>query len=641
MTALVRRVAAIACLALTLGGAATARANSADELRKWLELLEAQGAGVHVDGIESSADGASARALGLVIEAAPAAGQSARIRLSVGALSLTRAEETSTSFRVASAHADDLRLAAGDAYLKAVSADLKDVDLPRSVETALDPRQPTASLVSFVRRLFSAHAGSVRLAGVGWALPGASAEDVNSLASLSLDALDSGAIGSLRLRDLATSKDKGQAATRIADMSFEKVSPAILISIVDPQTYRVSASDRPWRAIVGHASLQGINTRSSASHTALQQIELGPVEVRQFSFDPTPILNLAAVNSSKLKEQPALAAQLTNGLADAIRVAKANVRDLTFDDGAEPPARRTKADAVELVELAPRGAKFVKVSGLQVQAGDGGVRAGLIAIDNVELPASAPISNSAGSATVPKFSNLALTDVVLVRPGLNATLGSATLAASDYIDKTPTRIEVTMDGLAVPVAELPASALKTNLGALKLDKLQLTAAVLADWQETSQELHLSNAQISAAGVGELSASAVFSGVPRDLFEHPEFFSTLAANALVQKARLSFRDAGLTGRVLDKFAEVNKVSVVKVRGALTSNMPTYFGAVGDAASRNRLIFAWTSFLNDPKSISVFTTVETPQPLMKVLDALRNSPQSLPGLLKLDAVANRSS
>ena len=96
MTALVRRVAAIACLALTLGGAATARANSADELRKWLELLEAQGAGVHVDGIESSADGASARALGLVIEAAPAAGQSARIRLSVGALSLTRAEETST-----------------------------------------------------------------------------------------------------------------------------------------------------------------------------------------------------------------------------------------------------------------------------------------------------------------------------------------------------------------------------------------------------------------------------------------------------------------------------------------------------------------------------------------------------------------
>lgn len=642
MTGSIRWVARIACLALPLVfGASAEAANSAEELRRWLAQIAAQGASVHVDGVESSADGASARALGLVIETPPAAGRSDRTKITFGTLSVTRADETAGSFRLDSAHADDLRLSEGDAYLKASSVDVKDVDLPRTLETALDPRHPTASLIRFVRQLFSAHAGAVKLAGVSWTIPGASSEDVNSVALVSVDGVDADAIASIRLRNLATSRDKAQAVTRIAEVSLKQVSPAVLIGVLDPQTYRTPAADRPWRAVVEHASLAGLDARSGGAHTVLQQIDLGPIEVRRFSFDPTAILDLAAIDSPELKEQPALRAQLANGFADAVRVAKASLRSFITDDGADPPGRRTQADAIDLVELAPRTARSVKVSGLQIQAGEGGLRAGQIGVDDVELGASAQMSNSAGPIAIPKFANLTLTDMVFVRPGVNATLGSVRIEAGGYVGMTPTHVVAAIENLSVPVADLPASPLKANLTDLNLEKLELTAAVAADWQEVSEQFELSSAQVSAAGVGELSASAALVGVPRGVFEHPESLADILASAQIQQVRLNFRDAGLTGRVLDKFAAVNKVSVARVRSALTSNMPTIFGAVTDAASRNRLIFAAIAFLNDPKSVSVFTTIEAPQPLAKALDAFRNSPQSLPGLLKLDAVANRSS
>ena len=613
--------------------------NSAGELNRWLAQLQTTGSTVQVGAVESSVDGSYARARNLVIEAPALTGQAAHFKVTLGVLTLTGASETASEYRADRAHVDNLEVAFGESRLNANAVDITNAALPRSLQAGGDPQHPTASLVHFARAVFAAHATNVAFTGVSLLLPGA--DPPSTLAQLSVDNIDAGTIDALRLHDLHVQHREPESETRIAEFSLQKASPAALLAILDPQSYKATSLDRPWKPFIEHATLKSLDVSVAGGHTTLQQVDLGPLEARRFSFDPTPVLDLAAAAPEKLKEQPALTAQFSAEVADSLRIDKATFRAVVTDDGADPPKRRTQVDSIEVADLAPRAAKSVRVSGLQVLAEGAGVRIGTLSAADVQLAPGAPLGNGAPATTIPMLSSLTLDQIVLVRSGVNASLGTVKVATEDYVGRVPTHLEVSISGAAIPVVDLPENALKANLAALKIDPLKFDASVSATWQAASEQLDLSSAQISVADVGTLSATGSLAGVPRSVFEHPETISALALTAGVKQARLNYQDSGLTGRVLAKFAEVNKISADKVRNALTSNMPTIFGAISDAASRNRLIFAAISFLNDPKMVSVFTTLDTPAPLAKLIEAWRVSPQTLPGLLKLEAVANHPS
>ena len=502
---------------------------------------------------------------------------------------------------------------------------------------AADPQHPTASLVRFARAVLATHAANVTFSGVNFTLPGAGS--TGALAQLSADNIDAGTIAALRLRDFRAQRKQPVNDTRFAELTLQKVSFETLLAILDPQSYRVAALSRPWKAIVAQGTLKSFDATADSGHTALQQVEVGPLEGRLFPFDPTPLLDLAAAAPARLNEQPALAAQLSAGVQDSLRLAKVAIEALATDDGAVPPKRRTQIDTIDIAELALRTAKSVNVGGLQVLSDGAGVRIGALTLADLDVGAGTTVAGAAPSMTIPKFSSLALDHIVLVRPGVNASLGTVKVAAEDYVGRIPTHVEASLADLAIPLVDLPESAFKANLAALKLDELKINASVSASWQQATEQLDLSSAQIDVGDIGIFSATGSLTGVPRSVFERPETVPDVVATAAVRQARLSFQDNGLNGRVINKFAEVNNVTPQKVRSELTSNAPAIFGAISDAASRNRMIFAAISFLNNPNTVSVFTTLDTPISLAKLIEAWRTAPQTLPGLLKLDAVAKR--
>ena len=80
---------------------------------------------------------------------------------------------------------------------------------------------------------------------------------------------------------------------------------------------------------------------------------------------------------------------------------------------------------------------------------------------------------------------------------------------------------------------------------------------------------------------------------------------------------------------------NKSTPEQMRRALTANMPVILGAIPQPSVRNDFIFAVVGFLNDPQTLDIVSTTQTPVPVGTLAEALNKAPASIPGLLGLNA------
>jgi hypothetical protein len=139
-------------------------------------------------------------------------------------------------------------------------------------------------------------------------------------------------------------------------------------------------------------------------------------------------------------------------------------------------------------------------------------------------------------------------------------------------------------------------------------------------------------------MGTLSVSGTIAGISRQSFLDPySVFPTELSAAGLQNFRIAFSNASLYDRAISFLAKENDMSVDQIKKALSVSMPNILGEIKNPVIRNKFIFAFVSFVNNPSILDLSTSTGDVVPLMEVVEGVAD-PSRLPGLLKLDASAN---
>lgn len=293
-----------------------------------------------------------------------------------------------------------------------------------------------------------------------------------------------------------------------------------------------------------------------------------------------------------------------------------------------------------LKDLDPRGASEITVTDLQSRDGASGFVIESVAVNRLRLvEAQARRPSDPPMPLVPTFQSADVKAMRFVGPGMTAELARLHLESSDHIGAVPTRVAGVIENLSIPAEAIGDPQLRSTLADLGVKTVTIGVDLSGAWAESSEEVTVERAQISIGEIGSLALSGSAVGIPRAAFENSAAFGDHAAGASLRQFRLTFTDGGLTGRWLGRVAEANKQPVDTIRKAITANIPAIFATIADASSRNRIIFAAVGFLNDPKTLELSSTIITPVPFATLLGAAKTAPGNLPGLLKLDAAANR--
>ena len=104
------------------------------------------------------------------------------------------------------------------------------------------------------------------------------------------------------------------------------------------------------------------------------------------------------------------------------------------------------------------------------------------------------------------------------------------------------------------------------------------------------------------------------------------------------ADITFTDDSLTGKLLDYYAAKQGQTPDQLIQQVQQMVPAALAQLQNPEFQQKTTDAVTTFLKDPKSLSISIDPETPVPAMQIMGAAMGAPQTLPQVLSLDVTAN---
>lgn len=622
-----------------------APANSASEtlVRGWIARLNAINITTTTGAIETDGARNLVRVKDLKV-VLPGVFTTGAITLTAGQLELTAPAEDAGRLSLRAARATQVRWSdgSGGATLEVLELDsVSYADVAGASGSALPPLR---TLAMALRRVFGFEVNAARALNLQWnALGGA--PDGGRVGRFEVSEVRAGKVSQITLSDVTLGNpDPAKAASaptsKVEQIVLQGVAPNLIVAAIDPEFSGAVARSGDWMELVKSVSVVGYQRRDPETRTTVSQAALGGLGIRPFDRDSLAILDRAAVDPEFFRKQPDEARKVSDALAVRIRLASLDINGVTVDDGKQPSERASRLGRVQVTGLEPKRADNVAVTEVAIQNGDGALKVARLAvgkIDLVGLPSALPMQGR--PAAIPVFESLDFEGLLFVSPGTEVDLKSLRFRGRNHVAGTPTEFTGALEGLNVPVKAIADPSLKAMLTELGLQTVKLEADVGGTWSEPREVFEFDQIRLAIADLGSLKLSGTFGAVARPLFERGFFDEKGDTPVTVRQLRANYVDAGLVSRVLAGMAAANKASSEQLRRGLTSNMPVIFGTIPDASIRNRLVFAAVTFLNDPKSLEISTLLPGPVPLSAVLGAWKDKRETLPILLKIDAVANR--
>ena len=179
------------------------------------------------------------------------------------------------------------------------------------------------------------------------------------------------------------------------------------------------------------------------------------------------------------------------------------------------------------------------------------------------------------------------------------------------------------------------------------------------WDPSSGTLELDPFVISIKDAGDLSLSYEISGyTPSFIKSLQQLQEQMAANPdnkqgtgmavmglisqlYVDSADITFVDHSLTSKLLDHYAKKNGQTAEQLVQGLTGMLPAMLSYLQNPDFQKQVTDAVTTFLKDPKSLSISVAPENPVAVTQVVGAAMGAPQTLPSVLALTVNANDTS
>lgn len=249
-----------------------------------------------------------------------------------------------------------------------------------------------------------------------------------------------------------------------------------------------------------------------------------------------------------------------------------------------------------------------------------------------------------GKETGNRFDAVSANNISLTQQGkAPVVIDSANLDLSNYADDVPHAIDISVEGIEVDPATVDEGGdFAKQLKAMGYDKLTLGFFGSGSLDEATGDLQISEITVDGADLGTVTLAGTFGGLTTDVIKQlkqpnpsPEAFGSVT----LKQASVYYGDASLAGRIIAQQAKQMGQEPAAFVGQITGALPLLLTTIGNQPFQDKLAQGVTTFLKDPKNLTITAKPATPIALMELFSTSQTAPQTLPDLLKADVIANQ--
>ncbi|TPW32074.1 hypothetical protein [Pararhizobium mangrovi] len=263
-----------------------------------------------------------------------------------------------------------------------------------------------------------------------------------------------------------------------------------------------------------------------------------------------------------------------------------------------------------------------------------------------------------GSGLFPSFTSSSTGDVRITRDGKPLVTSSGVKSTIEQAGKGY-ESSTDVEDLTIYLDNAGDSKLRRAAKAMGYDSVNGEMTMKGSWSPDGGKADLSKLALTLKNVGTLDLSLGFSGYTRDFIEQTrDLQAKAAANpddkeaqkalgigmlGLMQQlsftgAKIRFDDDSLTNKVLSYIGKQQGVSGDQIAQAAKAMLPLALGKLKNPGFEKKVEKAVSTFLDDPKSLTIEADPEKPVSAPLIVGAAMASPQSLPDVLDVDVSAN---
>ncbi len=397
------------------------------------------------------------------------------------------------------------------------------------------------------------------------------------------------------------------------------------------------------------------------------RIEAGPVKIaidrityEDFAVRP-PETQFLPLLDGMLSGQDVDEAKLGIALFDiyrAIAIGRMSIDGVSveFPDPENPSATASAEMGKMLVsELSAEGLGEFSVSSVKANAGSGGTfRLGKFSVSDIDFAPYGPMKALieqfvAGTsepdpleiarAFTPRSISMGIDDLFLRVPGdVEAGLDRYQLNMRTSVPPVPTEIELSVEGLEIPVSIIQDQQARGMLMAAGIDRLRLTEDLKIRWDEQSEDLIVENLVIDVAPIGVVRAKARLGGMPKSVLQNPEQIQAAAATLSLKSLDFDLFNEGGVEAALTLASKQSGATKDQMVQFLRFQLSNALAMVGDDSFTTMVTSAAEKFFSDPRDLSIRIAPENPVPMLQIIASAGIAPQALPGLLGVSVKAN---
>ena len=259
-------------------------------------------------------------------------------------------------------------------------------------------------------------------------------------------------------------------------------------------------------------------------------------------------------------------------------------------------------------------------------------------LDDVVIPSADEVK---ARAKVRPFKTIAVGDLKLSGGDLAAPIEAATFSADigDVVETGPSNILVRATGVRLPTGLLTNALVSAVVGMLDYKEFLADVSMDSEYDTTAHTVTIHLLTIDAVGVGKITIAGKASGFSISALTDRTTSKEARADARLDQLTVRVDNAGFVERLLDMQAGLLGGTRDDVRSQLTDGaLPFALSFVKNTGFRDQFLAAMTTFLQDPRSLTITFAPEKPVPLGQVMRTAARSPGALPDLLTPTVEAN---
>ena len=439
--------------------------------------------------------------------------------------------------------------------------------------------------------------------------------------------------------------------TTLASTSMTGLDYTALLALVDPQA-RGSGDYRPF---IDSMSNNGYRVESPYYDAAVDLRGYENVKLRAPETDILALLDRLVTSGEEPDASTIILAVID--LYRSFSLGRAFADGITFGFDVDPGITGSgDIGQVVLENLSSDGLEAFSISSVNLDLGtEGSFSLGKYFFGDIEFAPYGPMKEFASDldnmdepdplvvsriftprSIAAEIAGFALSGVV---PQGDVNLDRFRMDLKTVVPPIPTSVELSTEGLELPVAALDDQEAIDVLEAAGIDVLRLTEKIRMRWDEDTEDLIIENLVVELGQVGKVRASARLGGLTRMVLENPEQFQALIATLNIKSFELELVNEGGVETALALMAEESDVSENLMAELLLEQLRQALAIIDNEDFSNMVMEAAETFLDDPGNLSLSIAPGRSIPVSQVAASVMTAPQMLPDLLGVSVEANR--